>query len=85
MTTDDKIKDEKLQYDINREAAEILSIQSDKVDKYEYITGEEELPSDESRTTEQAKFTNSPLGEAFENQTKKDDRARKKTNRCCYK
>ena len=45
MTIEDKIKNEKLQYDINREAAKILSLSSRKIDKYEYLTGEEILPS----------------------------------------
>ena len=49
MTIHDKIKDEKLQYDINREAAKILALSSGKTDKYEYLTGEEILPSDQSR------------------------------------
>ena len=40
MTIDDKIEDEKLQYDINREAAKILALSSGKIDKYEYLTGE---------------------------------------------
>ena len=57
MTIDDKIKDEKLQYDINREAAKISALSSGKIDKYEYLAGEEILPSDESRIIEQAKFT----------------------------
>ena len=39
MTTDDKISDKKLQYDINKKAAKVLS--SQKIDKYEYLTGEE--------------------------------------------
>ena len=39
MTTDDKIKDEKLQYNINREAAQISAFSSGKIDKYEYLTG----------------------------------------------
>ena len=39
MTIDDKIKDEKLQYDINREAAKISAISSGKIDKYEHLTG----------------------------------------------
>ena len=64
MTIDDKIKDEKLQYNINREAAKILALSSVKIDKYEYLTGEEIL-SDQSRIIEQAKFTYSPLGKAF--------------------
>ena len=49
MTTDNKIKDEKLQYDVNREAAKISPLFSGKIDKYEYLTGEEILPSDQSR------------------------------------
>ena len=69
MTIDDIIKDEKLQYDINREAAK-LALSSGKIDNYEYLTGEEILPSDQSRIIEQAKFTYSPLGKAFEEQIK---------------
>ena len=60
MTIDDKIRDEKLEYDINREAAKISALLSGKIDKYEYLTGEEILPSDQSRILEQAKFTYSP-------------------------
>ena len=56
MTIDVKIRDEKLQYEINREAAKISALSSSKIDKYEYLTGEEVLPSDQSRITEQAKF-----------------------------
>ena len=57
MTIDDKIKDEKLQYDVNRQAAKISALSSGKVDKYEYRTGEEILPSDQSKIIEQTKFT----------------------------
>ena len=70
MTIDDKIKDEKLQYDINREAAKISALSSGKIDKYEYPTGKEILPSDQSRIIEQAKFIYSPLNKAFEKQIK---------------
>ena len=70
MTNDDKIRDEKLQYDINREAAKISVLSSGEIDKYEYLTGEEILPSDQGRMMEQAKFTYSPLGKALEKQTK---------------
>ena len=56
MTIDDKIRDEKLQYNINREAAKKSALPSGKIDKYEYITGEEILPSDQRRVIEQAKF-----------------------------
>ena len=70
MTIEDQIKDEKLQYDINREAAKISALLSGKIDKYEYLTGEEILPSNQQQIIEQAKFTYSPLGKAFEKQTK---------------
>ena len=52
MTIDDKIRDGKLQYDINREAAKISALSSGKFDKYEYLTGEEILASDQSRIIE---------------------------------
>ena len=49
MTIDDKIKDEKLSDDINREATKISALSSGKIDKYEYLTSEEILPFDQSR------------------------------------
>ena len=49
MTIEDQIKDEKLQYDINREAAKISALSSGKIDKYEYLTGEEILPSNQQQ------------------------------------
>ena len=70
MTIEDQIKDEKLQYDINGEAAKISALSSGKIDKYEYLTGEEILPSNQQQIIEQAKFTYSPLRKAFEKQTK---------------
>ena len=78
MTIDDKIKDEKLQYDIKREAAKISAISSGKIGKYDYLTGEEIIPSDQSRITEQAKFTYCPLGKAFERQVKAIEGQREK-------
>ena len=60
MTIDDQIKDEKYQYDINREAAKILALSSGKINKYEYLTGEEKLLSNQKQIIEQAKFTYSP-------------------------
>ena len=56
MTTDDKIGDDKLQYDINREATKILALLSGKIDKYECLTGKEVLPSDQRRVIEPAKL-----------------------------
>ena len=73
MTNDDQIRDEKVQYHINREPAKISAISSGKIDQYEYLKGEEILP------------TNSPLGKAFEKQTKTIKEKRKQTNRCYYK
>ena len=70
MTINDQIRDEKLQYNINREAAKISFLSSGKIRKYKYLTGEEILPSDQQQIIEQAKFTYSPLGKAFEKQIK---------------
>ena len=70
MTINDQIKDKKLQYDINIEAAKISALSSNKTGKYEYLTGEEILPSNQKQIIEQAKFTYSPLGKAFEKQIK---------------
>ena len=68
MTIDDEIRDEKLQYDINKEAAKISALLSGKIDKYENLAGSEILPSDQRRVIEPAKFTYSPLGKALEKQ-----------------
>ena len=57
---------EKVQYDFNRETARWSTL-SGKINKYEYLTGEEILPSDQMRMTEQAKFAYSLVGKAFEN------------------
>ena len=70
MTIDDQIRDEKLQYDINREATKISALSTGKIDKFDYLTGEEILPSNQKQIIEQSRFTYSPLGKAFEKQTK---------------
>ena len=67
MIIDDQIRDEKVQYDTDREAAKISALSSGKIDKYEYLTGEEILPSNQ----QQAKFTHSLLVKAFEKQIKR--------------
>ena len=61
MTIDDQIRDEKLQYDINRKAAEISALSSGKIDKYEYLTGKEILPSNQQQIIEQAKYTDTKV------------------------
>ena len=65
MTINDQIRDEKLQYDINREA-----LSSGKIHKYEYLIREEISPSNQKQIIERSKFTYSPLGKAFEKQIK---------------
>ena len=44
----DKIRDEKMEYDINREDETISALSSGKTDKYEYLAGEEILPPNQS-------------------------------------
>ena len=70
ITINGHIRDEKLQYDNNKEAAKISSKSTGELRKYEYLTGEDILPSNQQQTIEQAKFTYSPLGKAFEKQIK---------------
>ena len=70
MTIHDQIRYEKLQYNINREAAKISPLSSDKIHKYEYLTGKDILPFNQQQVIEQAKFTYSPFGKAFERQIK---------------
>ena len=67
----DNIEDEKLQYDINRETEKLSFLSPVKIDKCEYLAEEKILLSYQRRIIEQAKFTNSPLGKAFEKQIKK--------------
>ena len=78
MTIEDQIRDEKLKYDINRETKKISASSSDKIDKYEYLTGEEISPSNQQQLIVQAKFTYSTLGKTFEKQAKTiEDQGRK--------
>ena len=70
MTIEDQNRDEKIQNDINKEAAKMSALSSGKIYTYEYLTGEEILPPNQQQMIEQAKFTYSPLGKAFEKQTK---------------
>ena len=81
MIIDEQIRDEKLQHDVNREAAKISALSSNKLGKYEYLTAEEILPSNQKQIIEQAKFTYSPLGKVFEKQIKTiQDQGKKTTN-----
>ena len=67
--------------DINRESAKISSLSSGKIDKNEYLSGEQIPSCNQRKMIEQAKFTYSPLGKALKNQTKTIEDQRKKTNR----
>ena len=71
MTIDDKIRDEKLKYDINRETAKLSALSPGKTEKYELLTDDEILASNQIQIIEQAKFAYSPLGKAFQKQTQK--------------
>ena len=67
-----KIKQNEAQYDLDRKAAEISSLSSKNLDKYEYLTGEDLgiKPS----TIEKAKFEYSPLGKIFNKGLSEDDK-----------
>ena len=81
MTINDQIRDEKLQYDINTEAAKISVLSSGKIHKYEYFTSEDILSSNQQQIIKQARFTYSPLGKAFEKQIKTiEDQGKKQTD-----
>ena len=54
MTINDQIRDEELQYDINREASKISALSLGEIHKYEYLTGEDILPPYQQEIIEQA-------------------------------
>ena len=57
MPIDDKIRDKKkLQQHIDRESGKISALTSGKIDKYEYLTGEAILLSNQRQVIKQAKF-----------------------------
>ena len=66
MTINDQTRNEKLQYDIKREAAKISELSPGKIHKYEYLTGEDIWPSTQQQIIEQARPNYSPLGKVFE-------------------
>ena len=70
MTTDDKITDMKLQYDINRETVKISALSFGKIYKFDHFTGEEILPSNQRQIIEQCISNFVYLGKTFEKQTK---------------
>ena len=68
MLTNDQIRDEKLRYTINSEAVKTSALLAGKTHKYDYLTGEDILPSNQQQIIEQPKFTYSPLGKALQKQ-----------------
>ena len=70
MTVNDQIRDEKLQYNVNTEAAKISALPWGKFHKYEYLTGKDILALNQQQIMKQAKLTYCPLGKAFEKQIK---------------
>ena len=80
MTIDEKTRDEKLQYDINRKVVKISALSSGKLDESEYLMGEKILPSNRSQIIAKARFTYSSLGKALEKQTEKKLEALKYIN-----
>ena len=81
MAINNQIRNENLQYDLNKEAAKIIAWSSGKIHKYEYLTGEDILLSNQQQIIEQAKFTYSPLGKAFEKQIKTiEDKGQKQSD-----
>ena len=70
MTIEDQIRDEKLQSDINREAVKISALSPGKIGKYEHLTGEEILPSNQQQIIEQANFTYFPWKKLLKNKQK---------------
>ena len=85
MTIDDQIKNEKLQYDINKEAEKLSALSSGKIDNYEYLSGEEIVPSNQKQITEQAKFTYSKKQIDALKDLKAKDNKKNKTNRSNWK
>ena len=72
MTLDDKIRDQKLQYNINRKATKISALSSGEIGEHKCLTGEDILSFNQRKIIEQAKFAYSPLGKAFERQIEKE-------------
>ena len=66
MATDDETRDDKLQYNINRETAKISVLSSGKIVKYEYLLDKQILSFNQRQIIEEAKFAYSHLGRAFE-------------------
>ena len=69
---DKNIMQNEAQYDLDRKAAKTSALSSNKLDKYEYLTGED--LGLKASTVEQAKFEYSPLGKIFNKGLSEDDK-----------
>ena len=73
-----------MQYNENREAAKISLLFSRKINKYEYLTGEEILPSSQRQIIKQTKFPYYSLGKAFDKQIERQVGAIKSLDSSIY-
>ena len=80
MTIDDQIKDEKIKYDINGEAVKISALSSGKIDKHEYLTGEEIFPSNQKQIIEEANLLILLWEKLLKNRQKQLEIKKKKTS-----
>ena len=80
MTMDDQIRDEKLQYDINRAAAKISGLPWGKISRNKHLTGDEILLTQQHTLIEEVKFSCFHLGKAFEKQLKTIEQHRKRNS-----
>ena len=82
MAINDQIRDEKLQYDINREAAKVSTLSSGQTHKYEYLTGEDILPSKSTTNNRTHKIYLFSFGKSFWKSNKNNWRSRSKAGWC---
>ena len=76
MTIDDKVRNEKLMYKINREATKMSALSTGENDKYEHLADEEILFFNQRQIIEQDKFTYFPLQKVFEKQSRTTEEQR---------
>ena len=65
MTINNQIRDEKLQYDVNREAAKTSAFSSGEIYKCECLTGEDILPSNQQQNNRTNKIYLFSAGKSF--------------------
>ena len=70
-TIDNKIEQNKVQYDLDRQTAKILALPSGNVNKYGFLTGKDVLPKKDllEKAATIKRFECSPLGKELKAQT----------------